>query len=118
LKVVTLLGKGVPGDAKGGRDVVDCRKVKGKRWACRRRWREGWAMKEDKIINPFDSGLHAVIFQQGDCGVSHITLNATCCSQSFNGHMLDVYTISPVDAEVFFVSWTDGRVTVGFGHVQ
>jgi len=64
-------------------------------------------MKEDKIINPFDSGLHAVIFQQGDCGVSHITLNAACCSQSFNGHVLDVYTVSPADTEVFFVSWTD-----------
>ena len=52
---------------------------------------DGWLAEEDKIIDPFDNWVDTVVSEYPYACVCDCALNTTCCCQSFNGDMLDIY---------------------------
>ena len=75
-------------------------------------------MEENEVGHPFDCRMDVMVFQDSDGGISHTALNSTSCGKPFNCDVLNIDTIFPEDAQVLFVTWTDGRLTIRLGDVQ
>ena len=64
---------------------------------------DGWLAEEDKVVDPFDDWVDAVVSEYLYARVCDRALNTTCCCQSFNGDMLDIYVAVPQNCKVSLV---------------
>ena len=76
--------------------------------------RDGWLAEEDKIIDPFDDWVDAVVSEYPYARVCDRALNTTCCCQSFNGDMLDIYVATPQNCKVSLVTGIMGEFRYAF----
>ena len=78
---------------------------------------DGWLAEEDKVVDPFDDWVDAVVSEYPYARICDHALNTTCCCQSFNGDMLDIYVAAPQNCKVSLVIRDYGRVSVHLCYV-